>query len=330
MQKVSVIIPAYNQADFLGLTLQSVLSQTYKDFECIIIDDGSTDNTRGVLDDYHDKRIRYLYQDNKGLASARNTGIKNASGKYLHFLDSDDLIYPYFLERMVEIIDSDNKVDILLCAWELIDEEGKVISGKIGPPEIGNLIEDLILQNLFPVHAAITRRELFENLGSFDEKLSALEDWDLWLRAAIKGFNFRTLDIVGVKYRRHKDAMTLDIKRMLDNSILFKENFYNYNPDYKEYERFTALFQLLNIYLYAEEANDLKNQEKIFLMAAEILENTEYDFTFLKKTYALIRNIDNNKRKLFLLRSIYDKAPKYHKKYWRLKEIKSNLKRFIR
>ncbi|NIW46854.1 MAG: glycosyltransferase, partial [Gammaproteobacteria bacterium] len=94
MSTVSVIIPAYNQGHYLGECVQSVLDQTYPDFEIIIVNDGSTDNTQRVAKSFSDPRIKYIYQENRGLSGARNTGIRNAIGTYVTYLDSDDLFLP--------------------------------------------------------------------------------------------------------------------------------------------------------------------------------------------------------------------------------------------
>ena len=146
MPKVSIIVPAYNQDKFLEESILSVLSQSYEDYECIIVDDGSTDKTKDIAGKYVDGvKIKYIYQDNKGLAGARNTGIKIAKGKYLHFLDSDDLVHKNFYEDMVSKLEFESGIDLLSCAWELIDEKGLLISSKIGPVQSNDYLNSLIL-----------------------------------------------------------------------------------------------------------------------------------------------------------------------------------------
>ncbi|MBE3092227.1 MAG: glycosyltransferase [Actinobacteria bacterium] len=330
MVEVSIVIPAYNQDKFLGETLKSVLAQTFKDFECIIIDDGSTDKTKDIAGKYSDgARVKYFYQENKGLAGARNTGIKLARGKYINFLDSDDLIYEYFLEHMVKKLDSHSDIDFLSCAWELIDEKGKKISSKIGPARSNNYLEDLILQNLFPVQAIMLKKSIFDDIGMFNENLSALEDWDMWLRVATKNYRFDVLDEVGVSYRRHKKGMTLDIKRMTDNLYLFLDNFYQNNPNNIKYRQYAYLFQILNIYLYAEEAGNGYYQGKIIKEVYGILDSTDYNHYYFKKVYELVRNIKNKKIKIGLVRSIYHKAPIKYKNFWRVKNLKMNIKNLL-
>ena len=330
MPEVSIIIPAYNQDKFLGETIESILSQTYKDFECIIIDDGSTDKTKDIVRKYSDDdRIKYFYQDNIGLAGARNTGIKMAKGKYLHFLDSDDLVHKNFYKDMRSKLELEPGIDLLSCAWDLIDENGRVISSKIGPVKSDDHLKDLILQNIFPVHSIILKSKVLEGIGPFNEELSALEDWDLWLRAALRKYAFDTLDIIGVSYRRHKEGMTLDIKRMTENLNLFLDNFYRTNPRYQKYRPYTHLYQMLNIYLYAEESGDLKSQEETIEKINNLLGKTTYVHYYLEKIYEVIRNIRNKKVKLKLIRDIHDAAPSESKRFWRDKILKARLKNFF-
>jgi len=123
--KVSIIIPTYNYAHFITEAIQSVLSQTFQDFEVIVVDDGSTDNTREVLAQFGNK-IRYIYQENRGLSAARNTGILNSSGQYLCFLDSDDSLLPEKLELQVKLLDSKVDVDLVYTWWYLVDENGNI------------------------------------------------------------------------------------------------------------------------------------------------------------------------------------------------------------
>ena len=331
MIEVSIIIPAYNQDKFIKETLESVLSQTYKNFECIIIDDGSTDNTETVAKKYIDgDKIKYFYQENKGLAGARNTGLKLAKGKYIHFLDSDDLICNYFLEHMVEKFNQNKEVDILSCAWVLIDESGRKISSKIGPAKSNNYLQDLILQNLFPVHAVMARRNVIDSVGMFNENLSALEDWDMWLRIAMKDYSFDKLDEVGVFYRRQKGSMTLDLSRMIKNLELFLDNLCEKNPEFKKYKKYTYIFQMLKFYQYAEEARDIHYQEKIIKEVGNLLDGIRYDHYYFKKFYEVIRNIGNGKIKLKLCKNIYAISSDKDRSFWKMKMLKLKIKNIFK
>jgi len=328
MIEVSVIIPAYNQDKFIEETLKSVLAQTYKNFECIIVDDGSTDDTKAVAGKYIDRdKIKYFYQENKGLAGARNTGLKLAKGKYIHFLDSDDLICNYFLEHMVGKLNHHKDIDVLSCAWVLIDEAGRRISSKIGPAKSDNYLQDLILQNLFPVHAVMARRDIIDSAGLFSESLSALEDWDMWLRIAMNGCRFDVLDEVVVRYRRQKESMTLDISRMIKNLHLFLNNLCERNLEFKKYKKYTYIFQMLKFYLYAEEAGDISYQKKITKEVGNLWDDIKYDHYYFKKFYEVIRNIRNGNVKLNLCKNIYSISPDTHRSFWKMKILKLKIKK---
>lgn len=330
MAEVSIIIPVFNQCDFLKDTLKSVKEQSFKNYECIIIDDGSTDNTAQVAKEYCDgNRIKYFYQENKGLAGARNTGIKLARGKYINFIDADDLMYEDFLKNMVNKLENEIDVDVLSCAWDVIDENGKKIIPRVGPVKSNNYFRDLVLKNLFPVHAVILKRNIFNKIGVFNEGLAALEDWDMWLRIAIKGYKFGTIDNIGVSYRRHKKCMTLDLKRMTENLKLFLDIFFNSFPDYMKYKQYTNILYRLKIYLYSEELKDFFNQNKISKEIISFLNSADYEHFYFKKIYEEIRNIKNKKIKLKILKAIYNKSTREYKRYWWSKIIKIKIKNFL-
>jgi len=331
MAEVSIIIPAYNQALYLKETLDSVRAQTYKDYECIIVDDGSTDDTFAVASKYcSDNRIKYYYQTNKGLACARNKGIILSKGKYLHFLDSDDLIYPNFLEEMIRSFKENFKVDILISAWIYIDEKGTKISRKIGPVRSRNYFEDLLLQNLFPIHAAVVNRKLFDKVGLFNEKLKALEDWNLWLRAAEAGFCFEVKDIIGAIYRRHANCMTLDIGRMINNLSNFIDIAVEQISGFREYKRYTKIFQLLKIYLYSEEANNSKYLNEILEDIKILFNETEYNHYFFKKIYEIIRKIRNIDVQAVLCKNVFDIVPQEFRNFWGRKLFIIKLKKALK
>ena len=121
MPKVSVIIPTYNAARWIGETIDSVQSQTYKNYEIIVIDDGSVDSTREVLEKYI-KNINYIYQDNKGVSSARNHGIKISAGEYIAFLDNDDIWLPDKLSLQIQVLESQKNIAMIFTDGELFDE----------------------------------------------------------------------------------------------------------------------------------------------------------------------------------------------------------------
>lgn len=191
-KKVSVIIPTYNRAKSIGTAIGSILNQTWQDFEIIVVDDGSTDHTKQVVEEFGDDRIRYVYlEQNSGASHARNTGIGLAESEFIAFLDSDDEWLPEKLEKQMQVMmrASDN-IGMIYCRMRAKEEENDPI---ICPPDwiakellAGNMLAVLVAHNLIGTPSVLVRKKCLEQVGGFDEKLSCLEDWELNLRIAEK------------------------------------------------------------------------------------------------------------------------------------------------
>ena len=181
MPRVSVIVPAYNQSQYLGEAIRSVLAQDYGDFEVVVVDDGSTDDTRAVATGTGDARVRYVFQDNRGLSAARNTGIREARGSLLSFLDSDDAFLPRKLSLLVAALDERPDLGLVAGQAVLIDDRGQPLD-EIFDRGIPEDPSELLLGNPLHVGSVLLRREWQERVGLFDESLRSYEDWDLWLR----------------------------------------------------------------------------------------------------------------------------------------------------
>lgn len=199
--KVSVVIPTYNAARFVTEAIKSVLAQTFKDYEILVIDDGSTDDTREVLAKYRSP-VQYLYKSNGGVSSARNYGIENARGKYIAFLDADDLWMPEKLERQVAVLESNENVGVCYAATQKVDENLEII-GYIEAKFYDDYSEALLL-NLNIVagscSSAIVRRDIAQQTDGFDTQFSTCADWEYWLRLSLLT-QFSPLNEYLVKYR---------------------------------------------------------------------------------------------------------------------------------
>jgi len=185
MKKVSVVIPAYNKADLTVKVVESVLNQTYKDIEIIVVDDGSSDNTAKLLEAYAG-RIKYLYKENGGACSARNIGIKLATGEYIGLLDCDDLYLPQKIELSVEFLEKHPDFGFVHSAAYFIDDQDNVLrtfshrkSRRMGPR-----VKDLLLRDFICNSTVVVRKLCFEKVGFFDEEIFTPGDWDMWLRLA--------------------------------------------------------------------------------------------------------------------------------------------------
>ncbi len=180
---ISVVIPTYNRASFLKEAIDSVLSQIYRDFELIVVDDGSTDDTPKLLLSYG-KKIKVITKANKGPSAARNRGIKAAKGKWIAFLDSDDVWKPDKLEKQVQFIKENP--DIKICQTEEIwIRNGK----RVNPRKKHEMHSGWIYEQCLPLcivspSSVMIHRDVFEKVGLFDETMLACEDYDLWLRIA--------------------------------------------------------------------------------------------------------------------------------------------------
>ncbi|OQX17957.1 MAG: hypothetical protein BWK75_07040 [Candidatus Altiarchaeales archaeon A3] len=181
---VSVVIPTYNKVRYLKEAIESVLNQTYLNRDVIVVDDGSTDNTAEIVKSFNDPRIIYSWHENKGAAAARNTGIKNAHGKYVAFIDSDDLWLKEKLEKQVDFMEKNPDIGLLGTGSYEITDEGKIWSKKIFPTDNKILQKDLIKYNPFIQTSIMAKREVFDKAGLYDKTFQESEDYELWLRIA--------------------------------------------------------------------------------------------------------------------------------------------------
>lgn len=189
-EKVSVVIPTYNREATIGASVQSVLNQTYQNFEIIIVDDGSTDNTRQVIEAFADDRIRYVcLEQNGGVSHARNTGIGLAESEYVAFLDSDDEWLPKKLEKQMQVmLQAPETVGLVYCRMKGTKKDGTdlICPGLEEPVEElqGNIFLQLLEENVIDTPTMLVRKQCLEQTGGFDEGLKCLEDWELALRIA--------------------------------------------------------------------------------------------------------------------------------------------------
>lgn len=183
---VSVIIPCYNYARFLGAALDSVLAQTWPNVEVIVIDDGSPDNTGKVAARYGE-RIRYIHQENQGLSASRNNGIGFASHDYLALLDADDEWEPTCLEALMsKMLQLPEEFGLVACLDYKIGTDGERIPDRRRDSLTGEVsVQDLLLKNRFFPGAVVVRKALFDEVGPFDTELRSSEDRDMWIRLSL-------------------------------------------------------------------------------------------------------------------------------------------------
>lgn len=227
---VSVVIPSYNAAQYLPETLRSVLGQTYRNLEVIVVDDGSTDSTGTVIQEFvADSRVRYFQQPNGGAASARNRGVLESRGELVAFLDSDDLWQPEKLEKQVPLF-RDPAVGIVYSDREHINEHGERIPCNPLVPYRGTcLAGQLLIRNFVPMSSAVMRRDVFDKAGPFDTTLSRSEDLDFWLRAALHyGFDFVHEPLV--LHRKWAAQLTSNKAKVWESNLRIQDRFLREHP----------------------------------------------------------------------------------------------------
>ncbi|MGG6293246.1 glycosyltransferase [Leptolyngbya sp. AN02str] len=184
MPKVSVIIPAYNSMKYLPETVASVQAQTFRDYEVLIVDDGSSDSIYQWYGTLNDPRIQLIKQMNQGASTARNTGIAKSTGEYLAFLDADDLWLPTKLENQVHLFERSPECGLVHTWLSLIDANGRRTGRTFQPTTEGHAWAQLVERNTIGCCSVMVRRECFDAAGVFDTSLRSAEDWDMWLRIA--------------------------------------------------------------------------------------------------------------------------------------------------
>lgn len=229
MPTVSVIVPVYNVERYVAATIASVLAQTYEDFELLLVDDGSTDRSVEIIGGFDDPRMRLIRQRNRGLAGARNTGIRNAQGRYLAFLDSDDLWEPEKLMTHVRHLQARAEVGVSYCPSEFIDDDGNRLGYYQTPKLEGVSARDVLLRN--PIgngSAPVIRRETLEAIRYdvvhegvhepwyFDESFRQSEDIECWTRIALTtAWQFEGVAQPLTLYRVNTTGLSANLERQL-------------------------------------------------------------------------------------------------------------------
>jgi glycosyltransferase involved in cell wall biosynthesis len=210
---VSVIIPTYNRAHLVTKSIDSVQRQTFKDYEIIVVDDGGNDNTSELLQLRYGKRIVYIRKHrNQGLSAARNTGVGAARGEYIAFLDDDDQWLPEKLEMQLALMQKNPSLGLAYCNAHLVNESNELIKEVQGSKR-GYIYDDMLASNHFGISSVLLRKKVFLETGYYDESLSALEDWDLWIRVS-KFYDVDFVDQPLVRYLMHSNNMSSNLLNM--------------------------------------------------------------------------------------------------------------------
>lgn len=233
MPRVSVIIPTYNRSELLVKAVASVLDQSFSDFELLVIDDCSPDDTRAKIEGIGDSRVAYFRNpENKGVSGSRNFGIERSRGEFIAFLDDDDEWLPGKLQRQVDILDGVSTETGLVYTGVLsVDLDTGSLIETVVPRHRGKVLDDLVFSNFIPTSSVLVRKECFTAVGLFDESLAYGEDFDLWIRISSR----YSVDYIEEPLVIHKDhprtttannsLVAVNVRRILEkHSALFASN----------------------------------------------------------------------------------------------------------
>ena len=282
MPTVSVILPVFNVEHYVGQAVASVLNQTYSDFELLVVDDGSTDASLAVCGRFRDDRIRVIRQANRGLAGARNTGIRHARGGYIAFLDADDLWLPAKLEAHVMHLRTRKEVGVSYSQSSFIDEHGMPMRYHQMPKLYGVSASDILLRN--PVgngSAAVVRRAAFADIRFlvgpfgdtrdcyFDETFRQSEDVECWLRIALQThWQFEGIGQPLTLYRVNAHGLSANLAKQLQSWERFIEKTRSYAPHFiSRWGTLARAFQLRYLARRAVRQGDASAARRLFHQA---------------------------------------------------------------
>jgi len=230
-EKISIIIPYYKGENYIHETLKSVYDQTYQDFEVIIVNDGSERSALDLIEKNSDfKNLKIIHQENQGQSSARNNGVKSATGKYILFLDCDDLIDKKFLDKTHQILSKNNETRICYTKGKFFEKTDK--EWVLQPFNTF----DFLIENCIPITALIYKED-FEKVGGFDTQLNYYEDWDFWISLVEIGAKVHKIDefLFFYRIRNTTDSLT---NTSIDNSSRLSDNFFEiYKKHYTFYKQ---------------------------------------------------------------------------------------------
>jgi len=254
MEKVSVIIPAYNSSNWIVQTIRSVQEQCYSNLEIIVVDDGSVDQTRQLLEAIDEPRLIILACEHRGTSAARNLGIERATGEFITFLDSDDLWSSDMIESHVAALQNRPTAGVAYCWRSKINEEDELIGYFPTAFHEGNIYSSLITNSILSCGSLLARSEVIKEVGKFDERIEFGEDSDYWLRLAFCT-QFVLVPKYQFMYRKHANSTTAElysnnkkIERYQVSRLLIKENLTTLDPTNKI--TWQIAYELQTAYIY--------------------------------------------------------------------------------
>jgi len=251
MPKVSVIIPCYNHGQYIDKAVDSMLNQTFQEFEIIIIDDGSTDEfTVNKLRHYDKPKTTVIHITNQGLAAARNNGIKKAKGEYILTLDADDYFESTFLEKAVPVLDDQPKVGVVSCGVRYFGFTNRKVMPKGGDVRV-------CIAKSGAIGNALFRRLCWEQAGGYNEHIEAYEDWDFWLNVTKEGWLIHIIREYLFNYRQHPVSMRIEARAIRPQ--LIRQLVQNHREVFEKYVEEAIFEREKKIFALAQKKRTLLN-----------------------------------------------------------------------
>jgi glycosyltransferase involved in cell wall biosynthesis len=261
----TVVLPVFNGEATIGDTINSVIGQTFEDFELLVINDGSTDDTRSIVEGVLDDRLKLFNFENRGLAASRNRGIKKSKAKLIAFIDADDIWMADKLQHQIDKITANQSAGLVYSWTDFIDEKGQFLNRGSRSRVEGDVFRTLLTDNFVNCGSnPLIRKSVFDDVGMFDETVNAAADWDMWLRIANK-YSFTYYPAADILYRIHSGSMSYSIRRQELQCKKVLASAIELLPSAEERERIRPAVDR-NLYLYmtahttrmADSADDFK------------------------------------------------------------------------
>lgn len=289
---VSVVIPSYNRANYIGATIESVLGQTYRNIEIIVIDDGSTDNTEDVVSKYLPK-VKYIKQKNSERGASRNHGLRLAKGEFISFLDSDDLWLPNKIETDLEFFSNNSSIGVIYTDAVQIDAQSYEIKLLKAERVKGKITERLLANNFVLMATHLIRTQLIRNIGGFleERELSGSEDWEMWVRLSTIT-EFAYLPKVTAKIRTHSANTMSDadgMNRSMSYALkIMTESDYLTDKQKQLLSKTRAYISLINAINYCtarKKKNVISSLKRAFTNDPKIIFDSRFGYTIWRLIY---------------------------------------------